>query len=98
MEAVPVRNRWLGVTGKLLSMSASPKPSAPAVSPWLPTATESPARLFADMLWRTIWRACSAVPAHVGGGGKFVTDEMLRGSGWTFVAVMLMYTNSPGIP
>src|SRR5262245_27678970 len=50
------------------------------------------------MLVRTICRACSAAPAHVGSGGEFVPDGMFWESGWTFVAVTLMYTQSPGIP
>src|SRR5437016_970438 len=79
-------------------MSANPKPSAHAISPSIPTATESPARLFSDMLARTIWRDCSAAPAHIGSGAELVTDGTFRELGWTFVAVRLMYTNSPGIP
>src|SRR5437764_949483 len=50
------------------------------------------------MLVRAIWRACSAAPAHFAGGRDSITDGIFWESGWTFVAVTLMYTNSPGIP
>src|ERR1700716_1331406 len=50
------------------------------------------------MLVRTSWLACSAAPAHFAGGGDSITDGISWESGWTFVAVTLMYTNSPGIP
>src|SRR5690348_15386732 len=43
--------------------------------------------------------------AETGGLGPFcrrrecqITDGIFRESGWTFVAVTLMYTNNPGIP
>jgi hypothetical protein len=49
------------------------------------------------MLVRTIWRACSADPAYLAGGGDPITDGIFWESGWTVVAVSLMYTNSPGI-
>src|ERR1041385_3161197 len=97
MEAVPVRNRRLGVTGERFSISANPKPSVHTISPSMPTATESPARLFSDMLARTIWRACSAAPAHFAGGADSITDGIFWESLWTLVAVARMYTNSPGI-
>src|SRR5689334_19077560 len=50
------------------------------------------------MLARTIWRACSAAPAHFAGGGDSITDGIFWELGWTFVAVTFMYTKSPGIP
>jgi hypothetical protein len=50
------------------------------------------------MLVRTIWRACSTAPAHFAGGGDSITDGIFWESRWTFVAVTLMYRNSPGIP
>src|SRR5947207_15079880 len=79
-------------------MSANPKPSVHTISPSIPTAIESPARLFSEMLVRTIWRACSAAAAHFAGGGDSITDGICWESGWTFVAVTRMYTNSLGIP
>src|SRR5947207_5428198 len=79
-------------------MSANPKPSVHTISPSIPTAIESPARLFSEMLVRTIWRACSAALAHFASGGDSITDGIFWESGWTFVAVTVMYTNSPGIP
>src|SRR5262249_5788790 len=50
------------------------------------------------MLVRTISRACSAASAHFAGGADSITDGISWETGWTFVAVNLMYTNSPGIP
>src|SRR2546423_989984 len=98
MEAVPVRNRCLGVTDEPFSIFARPKPSVHTISPSIPTAIESPARLFSEMLVRTIWQACSAAPAHFAGGGDSITDGIFWESRRNFVAVTLMYTNSPGIP
>src|SRR5882757_6283002 len=50
------------------------------------------------MLARTIWRACSAAPAYFASGGDSITDGIFWESRWTLVAVILLYTNSPGIP
>src|SRR5581483_3291820 len=73
-------------------------PSVHTISPSIPTAIEIPARLFSEMVVRTIFRACSAAPAHFAGGGEPLTDGIAWESGLTFLAVALMYTKSPGIP
>src|SRR5687767_217450 len=95
VDAVPTLNRVVGVTRLRDLRSAQPKPSAQAMSPSTPTATESPGRFCSARAARMTCREPSTASDHRGDGSDCVADGALCGCGCSGAAPALTYITSP---